>query len=117
MFMPLAFVEAPVPMFPKRGILKCLYRCEQNIDQVIMEPEVLVRDESHQMNVNIVIGPAAQIGRAHSGDATREISNTLRTEVQDGQDRRHFGVELFHHAEILPGVPGFWWVWSIVTVS
>jgi hypothetical protein len=49
MFMPLAFVEAPVPVLPKRGILKCLYRCEQHIDQVVMEPVVLVRDEGHQM--------------------------------------------------------------------
>ena len=27
MLVPFALVEAPVPVFPKRDILKCLYRC------------------------------------------------------------------------------------------
>ena len=107
MFMSLAFVETPVPMFPKRCILKRPDRCEQHIDQVVMKPVVLMRNEGHQMDVNIVIGPAAQIGRAHYGDATREISDALRTEVQGRQDRRHCGVEFFQHAEIHQALPDF----------
>src|SRR5271156_6658667 len=82
MFMAFSFVETPVAVFPKRGILKRLDRCEQHVDQVVMESIILVRDERDQMNLNIIIGPAAQIGRAHSGDAAGEISNAPGTEFE-----------------------------------
>jgi hypothetical protein len=72
-----------------------------------MEPVVLVRDESHQMNVNVVIGLAARIGCAHSGDAAREISNALRTEVKNRKDRHDLGVKLFQRAEIRQAFPDF----------
>jgi hypothetical protein len=58
-FMALTLIEAPVSVFQKRGIFKCLYRCQQHIDQVVMKPVVLVCDKSQQMHVNIAVGSAA----------------------------------------------------------
>jgi hypothetical protein len=87
-------------MLPKRGIFECFDRCEQHIDQIVLKPIKLMRDEGDQVDMNIVNRAAPQIGRAHSGDAARKISNGLRAEVQNGQHRLHFGVKLLQNAEI-----------------
>ncbi len=94
-------------MFSKRGIVECLYRHKQHIDQVVMKPIILMGDEGHHMNMNVFISPAAQIGRSHAGDAAREISNAFRSEVQDRQDRRYLGVKFFQHAKVNEAFPDF----------
>jgi hypothetical protein len=117
----LALVETPIPMLPKRGIFECFDRCEQHIDQIVLKPIKLMRDEGDQVDMNIVNRAVPQIGRAlrqslEKGESAWGLARSAvvsqkhpveqRKSVvgHDGRSRKEYAAN--------PSV-GLWWAWII----
>jgi hypothetical protein len=79
---------APLLVLPKRAVVRPLHAGQEDVDQVVLEPVVLVSEEGKEVQVSIRGLPARELEDLGPDDTLRKIADAIRGEPQPVQHKR-----------------------------
>jgi hypothetical protein len=69
---------------------------EEDIEQVILKPEILVGNEGNQMQVAVFAGPSCHLEDLRLDDTVGIVPNPLMIEVECAEYRQEVSIQALH---------------------
>src|SRR5260370_24286607 len=100
------FSDGLVPVFPASvthvlvlalsSVQVRLKDVEEDIEQVILKPEILVGNEGNQMQVAVFTGPSCHMEDLRLDDTVGIVPNPLMIEVECAEYRQEVSIQALH---------------------